>query len=54
MGTSRRYISMSSPWSHSFIEENMIIEGSSEIEEYFSMGNLDLGVTESLDWRDLF
>jgi len=53
-GTTKRYISISSPWSHAFIEEDMTVVGMSEIKETFEMDNLLPGEAVVPDWWDLF
>ncbi len=53
-GTTRRYISVSSPWSHAYLYEDMEVVGMSEIEESFVMDNLEPGAEAVPDWWDLF
>ncbi len=53
-GTVRRYINISSPWSHAYAYEDATITGASEIEDSFAMGNLAPGEDVVPDWWDLF
>ena len=54
MGTVRRYIDISSPWSHAYLYEDMEIVGMAEIDEAFVMQNLAPGEEAVPDWWDLF
>jgi len=53
-GTVRRYIDISSPWSHAYLYEDMEVVGMAEIEETFAMNNLAPGAEAVPDWWDLF
>ncbi|MGM0653667.1 MAG: hypothetical protein ACQES4_12950, partial [Bacillota bacterium] len=53
-GTLRRYIDISSPWSHGYLSENMSVIGEAKIEESFSMENLAPGISPAETWPDLF
>ena len=53
-GSHRRYIDISSPWSHGFLREDMTVVGMSEVYEAFSMDNLTAGDEVAMDWWDLF
>jgi len=53
-GTTKRYISISSPWSHAYLMEDMEVVGMAEISESFVMGNLSPGEDTIPDWWDLF
>lgn len=53
-GTLKRYIDISSPWSHAFVSEDSTITGQADIEEAFSMVNLSPGSDIVTDWYDLF
>lgn len=53
-GTIKRFISISSPWSHAFIEEDMIVTGIANISETFIMDNLKPGAEAISDWWSLF
>ena len=53
-GTVRRYIDISSPWSHAYLYEDMVVVGMAEIEESFAMNNLTPGVEATPEWWDLF
>jgi len=53
-GTVRRYIDISSPWSHAYLMEDMSVVGTSEITESFSMDNISPGADAVPDWWDLF
>lgn len=53
-GTTKRYISISSPWSHAFIEEDMTVVGESHIDESFVMDNIEPGAEAVPDWWELF
>lgn len=54
MGEVKRYISVSSPWSHAYLMEDMSIVGKSDIQESFSMRNLPPGADVPGLWWDLF
>ena len=53
-GTTRRYIDISSQWSHGYVYEDMVVEGKAEIIETFSMDNLEPGEAALPTWHDLF
>jgi hypothetical protein len=53
-GTLRRYIDISSPFSHGYLMEDMSVVGESDITEAFSMGNLSPGADVPGLWWDLF
>ena len=53
-GTVRRYIDISSPWSHAYLYEDMEVVGMAEIEEGFVMDNLAPGEEAVPEWWDLF
>ena len=53
-GTIRSYISISSPWSHAFLEENMSIEGEVTIKDSFAMDNIAPGAEIAADWWSMF
>ena len=53
-GTVRRFIDISSPFSHAYLHEDMSIVGASEIEEAFSMNNIQPGSDMISQWWDLF
>ncbi len=53
-GNLKRYIDISSPWSHGYLHEDMSVVGSATIEESFSMDNLAPGDEAITDWFELF
>jgi hypothetical protein len=53
-GVVRRFIDISSPWSHAYLMEDMTVIGFAEISETFTMGNLPRGEDMVSDWWDLF
>ncbi len=53
-GVLKRYIDMSSPWSHGYLHEDMSVIGSATVEESFSMDNLAPGTSGTVTWHDLF
>ncbi len=53
-GTVRRYIDVSSPFSHAYLYEDMEVVGMAEIEESFAMNNIGPGEEATPDWWDLF
>lgn len=53
-GTLKRYIDISSPWSHAYLMEDMSVVGKSEITEAFSMPNIAAGADVPGLWYDLF
>ncbi len=53
-GTLKRYIDISSPWSHAYLHEDMSVIGEATIEESFSMDNLAPGSGTTITWHDLF
>jgi hypothetical protein len=54
MGTLKRYISISSPFSHGYLMEDMSVVGKSDVKEAFMMGNLPQGADIVGTWWDLF
>jgi hypothetical protein len=54
MGTLKRYIDISSPFSHAYLMEDMSVVGKSDVEEAFAMANLPAGVDVPGLWYDLF
>ena len=53
-GTHRRYIDISSPWSHAYLSESMTVVGMSEVWEAFSMENIPAGDEVGQLWWALF
>ncbi len=53
-GTTRRYIDISSQWSHGYVYEDMVVKDKAEIIETFSMDNLKPGEAALPEWHDLF
>lgn len=53
-GTLKRYIDISSPWSHGYLYEDMSVTGEARIEESFNMDNLSPGTAALADWFALF
>ncbi len=53
-GTLKRYIDISSPFSHGYVFEDMSVVGKSNIKEGFLMGNLPKGADIVGLWWDLF
>jgi hypothetical protein len=53
-GTLKRYIDVSSPWSHAYLMQDMTIVGKSEVKEGFSMPNIAAGKDVPKDWWRLF
>ena len=53
-GTTKRYIDISSQWSHGYVYEDMVVEGRAEIIETFSMDNLKPGEAAIPEWHELF
>ncbi len=52
-GTVKRYIDISSPWSHGYLYENMSVVGKASITESFTMDNMSPGSNEGAgidDW----
>jgi len=54
MGTVRRFIDVSSPWSHAYLYEDMEVVGMAEIEESFAMNNIGPGEEAVPEWWELF
>jgi len=54
MGTLKRFIDISSPWSHGYLMEDMSVTGRSDITEAFALHNLPAGVDVPGLWYDLF
>lgn|GEM_PF-727809 len=53
-GTLKRYIDISSPWSHGYLHEDMSVVGKSQISEAVKMVNLPAGKDVPKDWWRLF
>ncbi|MDY6827100.1 MAG: hypothetical protein SVV67_08015 [Bacillota bacterium] len=53
-GTVKRFIDISSPWSHGYIFEDMTATGYAEISDAFSMSNLAPGSEAIPEWWELF
>ena len=53
-GTLKRYISVSSPFNHGYLMEDMSVTGKSDITETFAMANLPKGSDIVGLWWDLF
>jgi len=53
-GTTKRYIDISSPFSHAFLHEDMTVVGRAEVRESFEMMNIAEGSEASVDWWNLF
>lgn len=53
-GVHKRYIDISSPWSHGYLYEDMSVTGLSEVTESFTLGNLASGIGVAGLWWDLF
>ena len=53
-GLSRRYISISSPWSLGFVYEDLRVVGKSVMRDTFMMTNIEPGREYFLDWLELF
>jgi hypothetical protein len=53
-GLSKRYISISSPWSLGFVHEDARVAGKSVIRDTFMMINIEPGRVNSFDWLELF
>ncbi len=53
-GEVRRFIDISSPFSHAFVHEDMSVVGMAEIEDVFAMDNIEPGEEAVPDWWDLF
>jgi hypothetical protein len=54
MGTLKRYIDISSPWSHGYLYEDMSVVGKSDVQEAFALNNLPAGADVPGDWWKLF
>lgn len=54
MGTLKRYIDISSPFSHAYLMEDMSVVGKSDVKETFAMVNLPAGGDVPGDWWKLF
>ncbi len=54
MGTLKRYIDISSPFSHAYLHEDMSVVGKSDVKEAFAMVNLPAGADVPGDWWKLF
>ncbi len=53
-GLSRRYISISSPYSLGFVHEDVRVAGKSVIRDTFMMNNVEPGSVYSIAWLELF
>jgi len=53
-GELKRYIDVSSPWSGTFVSEDMTVSGEAGVEEAFRMVNLGPGEEIVVDWHELF
>jgi hypothetical protein len=53
-GTLRRYVDISSPWSHGYLHLDMSVVGKSDIKDAFAMNNLPAGKDVPKDWWRLF
>jgi hypothetical protein len=53
-GLTRRYISISSPWSQGFIKEDVQVVGSLVVRDTFMMDNREQGWDLQHGWRELF
>jgi len=53
-GETKRYVDVSSPWSHGYAYEDSSVTGMAEIQDSFEMGNLPAGDDVVPDWWDLF
>ncbi|MFO8191830.1 MAG: hypothetical protein R6U08_03510 [Bacillota bacterium] len=53
-GVHKRFIDISSPWSHALLMEDMSVTGFSEIDESFAMNNLPYGEETTALWWELF
>lgn len=53
-GVTKRFIELSSPWSHGYFSEDMVVTGMASVEESFSMKNLPAGKDIAGTWWKLF
>jgi len=53
-GILRRFIDISSPFSHAYLMEDFEVEGQVDVEEAFTMTNIAPGVEMEVLWYDLF
>jgi hypothetical protein len=53
-GVVRRFIDISSPWSHAYLYVDSTITGMAEVSESYSMDNLDPGASATTAWWMLF
>jgi hypothetical protein len=53
-GVTKRYIDISSPESHGFLNEAMTVVGMADVRESFSMNNIPAGSGVDIDWFNLF
>ena len=53
-GVHRRYIDISSPWSHAYMKQDMTVRGMSEVYEAFTLANLAAGDEVAIVWWDIF
>jgi hypothetical protein len=54
MGTLKRYIDISSPFTHAYLMEDMSVVGKSDVKEAFAMVNAPAGADVPGDWWKLF
>lgn len=52
-GELKRFIDISSPWSHGYLHEDMVVTGKAEVKEAFEMNNLPQGTDSGVRWWDL-
>ena len=53
-GLTRRFIHLSSPWSHGYLNEGLVVAGGASISEALSLRNLVPETAPVYWWRDLF
>jgi len=53
-GETKRYIDISSPYSHAYLSEDMTVIGMASVQESFSMENFPAGSAATVNWWDLF
>jgi len=53
-GILKRFIDISSPWSHAYLMEDFEVEGEVDVEEAFTMTNIAAGEDIEVLWYDLF
>ncbi|MDW7740668.1 MAG: hypothetical protein SCJ97_11570, partial [Bacillota bacterium] len=54
MGTTKRFVSLSSPFSHAYLTEDITVVGRAEVKEALELMNLPEGTEATTDWWDLF